>query len=222
MKLLLLVGGIFIATFTFGQTDQLKDSKNLEGFHVKVEDVKYKDRNAVRLTGANTTASPSEELAFLKGSEFKNGTIELEMAGTTLPGVDTTFRGFIGLAFRVKRSKDSIAYDCFYLRPTNGRAEDQLRRNHTLQYISHPEFPWFRLRKESPGVYESYADIEAGEWVKVKIVVRDRYARLYINEAPQPSLIVKRMLRPAGSGQIALWIGVGTDGYFRNLKIKQD
>ena len=85
-----------------------------------------------------------------------------------------------------------------------------------------PKYTWFRLRKENPGLYESYADLVAGEWTRVKIVVRDQYARLYVNDAAQPCLMVRRMLHPASSGQLALWIGLGTDGYFRNLRVKPD
>jgi hypothetical protein len=48
-------------------------------------------------------------------------------------------------------------FECFYLRPTNGRADDQVRRNHSVQYISFRGFPWYRL--ESPEKYESYTDL---------------------------------------------------------------
>lgn len=204
----------------FSQPDLLKDSKNLEPVSTKIEEVLYQKKNAIRVTAAPGAERAIETLAILNGAEFKNGTIELEVAGSALPGSDSTFRGFIGLAFRVKK-KDSIEYECFYLRPTNGRAEDQLRRNHSVQYIAHPRFPWFKLRKDFPGVYESYADLEAGVWTKVKIVVRDQYARLYINDAPQPCLVIRKMLLPVSSGKLALWIGPGTDGYFRNLRLRE-
>ena len=42
-------------------------------------------------------------------------------------------RGFIGLAFRVSASKDK--FEGIYVRPTNGRADDQIRRNHSIQYF---------------------------------------------------------------------------------------
>ena len=206
-----------VVQFALGQSDLLKDVKNLDPLGVNIEAVRYKNKDAIRVTEIPGTRS--ETVVILNGVEFKNGTIELEVAGDRLPGSDTTARGFIGLAFRLKK-KDSIAYECFYLRPTNGRAEDQLRRNHAVQYISHPKYTWFRLRKENPGLYESYADLVAGEWTRVKIVVRDQYARLYVNDAAQPCLMVRRMLHPASSGQLALWIGLGTDGYFRNLRVK--
>ena len=46
-----------------------------------------------------------------------------------------------------------------YLRVANGRAPSQEQRNHALQYISHPDYPWRRLREEKVSQYESYADI---------------------------------------------------------------
>ena len=45
---------------------------------------------------------------------------------------------------------------------TNTRADDHVRRNYTHQYISVPDFPFERTRAETPALYESYADVEAG------------------------------------------------------------
>jgi hypothetical protein len=107
---------------------------------------------------AGRPASP-EQLALIDGSDFTNGVIEAEIAGAPAPDAPPGARGFVGIAFRVK--PDLRSYDAFYLRPTNGRADDQLRRNHAAQYISHPDWPWFRLREETPGKYESYVDLES-------------------------------------------------------------
>ena len=107
----------------------------------------------------------------------------------------------------------------FYLRPTNGRADDQLRRNHAVQYVSEPEYPWHRLRQESPGVYESYADLEAGAWTTMRIEVAGRTARLYVNGASQPCLIVNDLKRGDVSGRIALWADVQTDAYFGPISV---
>jgi hypothetical protein len=110
-------------------------------------------------------------------------------------------------------------YAAFYLRPTNGRAIDQLRRNHSTQYISHPDYPWFRLRKEQPGVFESYVDLEAGAWTPIRIEVRGGVARLFVHGSPQPVLIVNDMKSPPASGRIALWIDAGTEAYFSRLRV---
>ncbi len=187
---------------------------NLNAVHVKAEELHYKKKKAIRITGMES----GEQIAIINHTNFKNGTIEMEVAGQPLPGSNANSRGFIGIAFRVQQS-DSIRYECFYLRPTNGRAEDQLRRNHSTQYVSHPRYPWAKLRKENPGVYEAYVDLAVGEWTTMKITVKDKDARLYINGSDQPCLIVPAMKGDIVAGPIALWIGSGTDGYFSNLKI---
>ncbi len=162
-----------------------------------------------------------EHLAIIADHEFTNGTIELEVAGKPLSTAGRMARGFIGVAFRVQKD-DPASYEAFYLRPTNGRAEDQLRRNHSVQYISHPDFPWNKLRKESPGKYESYSDLVPGEWTKVKVVVNGTDARLSVGGAEQPCLIVKDLKHGESTGAIALWIEPSTEGYFRNLRVTPD
>jgi hypothetical protein len=109
------------------------------------------------------------QLALVQEVEFSNGTIEVELAGAPEPAAGESARGFVGIAFRLQ--EDLQTYDAFYLRPTNGRAEDQERRNHSVQYISHPEWQWFRLRKETPSKYESYVDLVPGQWTKIRIEV---------------------------------------------------
>ncbi len=163
-------------------------------------------------------AGGGAEIAILSGSDFKDGTIEVDLAGAPKAGAVEAARGFIGIAFRVQER--GSRFECFYLRPTNGRSDDQLRRNRSTQYISHPDYPRQRLRQENPGVYESYVDLEPGAWTKVKIVVTGTKAQLSVNGADQPCLIVNDLKPGESSGKIALWIGVGTDGYFTNLQVK--
>ena len=147
------------------------------------------------------------QLASIDGFDFANGVIEAEIAGAPAPGSGEGSRGFVGIAFRLQN--DGITYDAFYLRPTNGRAEDQERRNHAVQYISHPDWPWFRLRKETPSKYESYVDLMPGAWTKVKIDVRGERARLYVHGQEQPTLIVNDLKTGAqGKGAVALLGGV--------------
>jgi hypothetical protein len=105
-------------------------------------------------------------LVWIENVDFSSGVIEAEIAGALAPGAASDARGFVGIAFRVH--EDLQTYDAFYLRPTNGRAEDQERRNHSVQYISLPERPWFRLRQATPGRYEAYVDLAPGAWTKIK------------------------------------------------------
>jgi hypothetical protein len=154
----------------------------------------------------------------LTGHDFKDGTIEVEVAGSRRADSAPDDRGFIGVAFRIQPEGSKFEY--IYLRPSNGRADDQLRRNHSVQYSSEPDFPWNRLRAESPGKYESYVDLEPGVWTKMKIVVSGTKASLYVNDAPQPCLIVNDLKLGETHGQIALWAHTSTDGYFSNLTVR--
>jgi hypothetical protein len=120
------------------------------------------------------------------------------------------------VAFRIQGAD---RYEYIYLRPTNGRADDQVRRNHSVQYSSAPDFDFARSRAEAPEKYESYADIQPGVWTKYKIEVDGSKARLYVNGAEQPCLIVNDLKLEPKNGGVALWVGPGTDGYFANLKI---
>ena len=198
---------------TVERTIALTSPVDLEARGVKVEAASYRGRTAVHGTGVPVNALAG--LAVLKGSTFKDGTIEVDLAGAPEAGAFEGARGFVGIAFRLNGDK----YECFYLRPTNGRSDDQLRRNHSTQYVSEPAFPWQKLRQDSPGVYESYVDLEPGAWTKVKIVVAGTKARLFVHDAPQPALVVNDLKLGETQGAVALWIGPGTEAHFSNLRI---
>ena len=165
------------------------------------------------------TQQYAQGLVWIEGLDFSNGVIEGEIAGALAPGAGGEARGFVGIAFRVQENLEN--YDAFYLRPTNGRADDQERRNHSAQYISLPKWPWSRLRKETPSKYEAYVDLVPGAWTKIKIEVRGEQARLYVHDNEQPTLIVKDLKSGAnGHGGVALWLEPGTVAHFRNLTVE--
>lgn len=198
----------------------LGDPSRLTLRNVEATRVQYRGRDAIRLVprveGA-TSGAPGQTIAIVGDTEFREGTIEADIAGVPGTGADSGARGFVGIAFRVNSSGDR--YAAFYLRPSNGRANDQVRRNHSTQYISEPEYPWHRLRREQPGAYESYVDLEPGAWTPIRIEVHQGVARLFVNNSAQPVLIVNDMKNPPDSGRIALWIGVGTEAHFSRLRV---
>lgn len=187
--------------------------------NVKAEEVTFKGRKALRVTESGAAKTPTDEtVVVLPKLEFQDGVIEVEVAGEPAPNATAGARGFVGLAFRM--TPNAAKYDCFYLRPTNGRADDQVRRNHSAQYISHPDFPWPRLRKEFPEKYESYVDLEPGVWTKMRIEVKGTTARLFVHGAAQPTLIVNDLKNSVGKGALGLWIGPGTIAHFTNLRVR--
>ncbi|MVM31471.1 hypothetical protein GO755_15605 [Spirosoma sp. HMF4905] len=178
----------------------------------------YLGKQSVRVVDPGNTNYPEVTYAKIKNLRFQNGTIELELAGKPLATAGEGARGFVGIAFRI--ADDDTKFECIYLRPTNGRADDQVRRNHSVQYISYPGFPWEKNRKETPEKYEAYVDLVVGEWTKVKIEVQGDKARLYVHGSTQPTLIVNDLKHGSSQeGAIGLWIGPGTDAHFANLVV---
>ncbi len=207
---------ICFAIAAFGDSYPLDDTRGITPHGVEVSVVEYRGHAALRVVEREQAAS--EALVVVDATDFEDGVIEVELAGAPRSDAREGMRGFVGVAFRLEEGP-SHRYECFYIRPTNGRAEEQIRRNHSTQYVSHPEYPWHRLRKESPGVYESYVDLEEGAWTKVKIEVDGTQAKLYVHGASQPALVVNDLKKGASRGAVALWIAEGTEGHFRNLKI---
>ncbi len=159
--------------------------------------------------------------ARLVGSDFNNGIIEVQVLSRLLPDAPDYARGFIGVAFRMDESNSQ--FEGIYIRPTNGRADDPFRRKHATQYFSYPDFKFDRLRKEEPGKYESTADIGLNEWIQLKIEVKGEKAVLFLNGSDQPVLIVNDLKHgPVLSGGIGLWVDIGTEGFFRGLKVEND
>lgn len=192
----------------------------LEASNVSVSVETVAGKSAVRVTkDPKLEAVDEATYAKLVGPDFKDGIIEVKVLSRLLPNAPEHARGFIGVAFRI--DPNNSRFEAIYIRPTNGRAEDQVRRNRATQYFSYPAFKFDRLRKEAPGQYESYADMALNEWITLKIEVRDSSARLYVNGSIQPVLVVKDLKHGAArAGAIGLWVDVGTQGYFTDLSIQ--
>src|SRR5690242_9832821 len=192
-----------------------QEASQLTPKNVSLAPAEFNGRKAVKVV-ANPNAGNATSYAVLTGASFRDGVIEVDLAGQPAAGASDAARGFIGIAFRIQADG---RYEYIYLRPTNGRADDQVRRNHSTQYSSYPDFDFARSRQEAPGKYESYVDLQPGVWTKYKLAISGHDARLYVNGADQPCLVVTDLKLDPQAGGVALWVGPGTEGYFTNLKI---
>ena len=200
------------------RTFALSDTKDLVLVNVKAEAVDYKGRKAVRITKDKDTAKRDfDGFALLKGTDFQDGAIEADIALKITRPPAYRMPGFVGIAFRAR--PDASRFELFYLRPGNSHADDQAMRNHSVQYTSEPDFGWYRLRREWPWVYESHEELQTETWTKVKIDVKGRSARLYINGSEQPSLVVDGLKGEDLRGGVALWGYQDEEAYFSNLRI---
>ena len=191
------------------------DASALEAHHVKIESADYLGRKAIRLTTA--TAQDEEGFAAIPGIDFQDGIIEADLAVkiTTPPGV--RMPGFSGVGFRSKAGGSE--FELFYLRPRNALSDDQAMRNHAVQYCAIPSHDWYQLRREWPFIYEAYANIEPERWIKMKIEVAGRSARLYLDGVEQPSLVVDGLKGSTLHGGVILWGYAGEESYFSNIRI---
>ncbi|WP_342250347.1 hypothetical protein [Sphingomonas sp. OTU376] len=193
------------------------ESGGIRAIGVETARTNYRGRPALRAI-ALENVSGLDRLVLLNTPPFSDCTIEGWISGAPAAQASATARGFVGIAFRVR---DEAELEAIYLRPTNGRADDQLRRNHSVQYISHPDCPWERLRAEAPAKYETYVDLEPGRWTHVRIVVHGARAQLYVDGAQQPTLIVSDLKHGAeAKGAVALWVGPGTIAHFSGVRIR--
>ena len=195
------------------------DKKKFEPVNVVWSVEKLAGMSVVKVV-KDTSVMEVDEPTFvkLKGVNFKNGVIEVKVLSRLLKDAPDYARGFIGIAFRI--NDNNTKFESIYLRPVNARVDDQLRRNHSIQYYSYPDYKFDRLRKEAPERYEAYADMEMDTWITMRIVVKGAQAKLFLNNNSQPALIVNDLKHGAElSGAITLWVDIGTEGYFSDLKI---
>ncbi|RYD82456.1 MAG: hypothetical protein EOP84_09370 [Verrucomicrobiaceae bacterium] len=201
---------------------QIESGPTLPAFEAVMSDAKSAEidgHKTIRVTKDPAVTKDDEPTyARLTGSNFQNGIIEAKVFSRLLTNAPDHARGFIGIAFRIDDSNSK--FECIYLRPTNGRADDQIRRNRAIQYFSFPEYKFDRTRRETPAKYETYADMGLGEWIEMKIVVEGSKAALFLNKGNQPALIVNDLKHGADAkGAIGLWVDIGTEGFFRDVKI---
>ena len=197
--------GFLFAVGLFAQTTQ----PDLSAIENKSEWKVY-NRNAVAVTDGNKStyihmdAARADGLAVYQNLEFENGTIEFDVKGK-----DVLQRSFVGLAFHIQ---DENTFNAIYFRPFNFKKPE--RAGHSVQYISHPEFTWQKLRTEFPEQFEN----------PVHPVPNPEdyfHARVEVNwPSVTPSLDVQ-MKSTFQKGKIGFWVGNGSDGTFKNLIVMQ-
>jgi hypothetical protein len=187
--------------------DRLAQGKGWKVMERSVSRLRDGDKKGVRFD-----ARPTIGVAWLEDFEFGDGEIEFDVRGK-----DELQRSFVGVVFH---GVDERTYDAIYFRPFNFKSADALRRLHAVQYISHPEFTWQKLRAEHPGQYEKPVQPipNPNGWFHVRVNVSYPKVSVYVDGAQEPSLVVEQL-----SGQKKGWLGfyVSSDsgGDFANLKI---
>jgi hypothetical protein len=217
------------ALFSFAQKKldlgkQTFELHNVTGSIIKFEGQNVlkieRDLNAIPFDSNNVekTVDEAHYAKLLNLDDFENGTIEVMMySQLQKPAPYSGIAGFIGMFFRV--SENDANFEAIYVRPKVGRVNNQLFRNHAVQYISYPHYKFDTLRKIAPFRYEGSAPVALNEWIKMRIEVNGETAEMFINDAKYSTFIVDKLLGSNKKGGIGLYVDIGTIGYFKNLKV---
>jgi len=206
--------GLLLTLNTYGQGQSIKydlsslfENKKLEPFNRQISQFTENEKKGIRFSKNN-----GDGIAWLKGVEFSNGIIELDIRGK-----DLMQQSFVGVAFH---GINNETLDVIYFRPFNFQSMDPVRKIHAVQYISHPDYTWSVLREKHSGQYEKAVTPapDGNDWFHAKIVVQYPKVTVYVNGNSEPSLVVDK-LNDRKTGKIGLWVGNNSDGDFANLQI---
>jgi hypothetical protein len=162
--------------------------------------------------GVHLSEQQANGLAWIEGTDFSEGTIEVDVRGRDVQGAS-----FVGIAFH---RKDDNTYESVYLRPFNFRTSDPARRQHAVQYMALPEYDWPVLREKFPEEFENPVDASVAPtgWVPLRVVVKGQRVQIYVGSAKSTALEVRK-LGTSDRGMIGLWTGNNSDGDFVNLRV---
>jgi len=202
-----------LSSLSFGQ-QKLNLATALQGQQIKAKNRTlslYENHSGA----VEMNAAEGDGLALIKEIAFETGTIKVELLGENSPG-----RSFIGIAFNVQ---DEETFEAVYFRPFNFVATQAIRKAHMVQYISHPEHTWFKLREERTGEFENEipAPPDPTGWFTATIEVSEKHVKVFVDDKSEPVLKVER-LTAGNSDKIGLWVGNGSSGRFMNLEVHAD
>lgn len=219
----------FIAIESFGQNlkfgKQFFELHNVTGSIIDFQGKKVlkieRDLKALPFDANRLEATVDEKhYARLVGlDDFENGTIEVKIYSQIQdPSPYSPAAGFIGLYYRIK--EDDSEFESIYLRPKVGRINNQMARNHAVQYFSYPDFKFQTLRDKFPaGSYEGSAPIMLSEWITMRLEINGEMAEMFVNDLKYSSFIVNKMLGKNKKGYVGLYVDIATTGYFKDLKV---
>lgn len=186
---------------------QLFKDNGIDVYNREISVIQEKGYEGIRLS-----PSLGEGVAWIKGIEFSNGTIEFDVRGS-----DEKQRSFVGFAFH---GKDNATFDAIYLRPFQFLEQNEELRKRGVQYISLPAHTWRKLRENSPGKYENAVNSspDPNGWVHVKIVIKNKTVSTYINGAKEPCLVIEK-ITDLKTGSIGFYVADVSGGDFANLTI---
>ncbi|MGD9347656.1 MAG: hypothetical protein PVH84_17445, partial [Candidatus Aminicenantes bacterium] len=178
------------------------------GLHAQADTIDFESDRWILRAAKVVTHLDQKSLqgsAFLKGVEFQNGIIEVDVA------CDGS-RAFGGIVFRMKMSGD---YEQFYIRPHKSRFPDALQYTPVTKGLS----SWQLYSGEG---FTAQAEIPYNRWIHVKLEVSGTQARVYLDNEENPALVVHDLKHGLSTGTIGLIAPNTGQIHFANFRYRED
>jgi hypothetical protein len=168
--------------------------------------------NEGKYKGIRLSKDLGEGVAWIKGIEFSEGTVEFDVRGENVKQ-----HSFVGLAFH---GVNDSTFEAIYFRPFHFKEESEVLKKRRVQYVSLPVHTWRALREQFPGKYEN--DVEpapdSDSWFRVRIVIKGNTVSVFVNGETEPSLVTEK-LTAIKKGKVGFYVADTSGGDFANLSI---
>jgi hypothetical protein len=141
-------------------------------------------------------------VALVRGAALEHGTLELDLAAT-----DST--NFLGLAFRAASPRFS---NVVFLRRGASGTEEAVQYGPAFNSVG---VAWQVYHGDGAN---AVATLPRNRWMHVRLELDGPVARLYVDTATTPTLVVPRVVASGGAG-LGVWAGAfGRGAYFSNIR----
>jgi len=203
----------------------LPDGSRLQS--VTASPITVGERQALRVTLTDEASKGEPNVDFIDmptflmiPGDFKNGTISVNLFSQLRDDAPAYARAFAGLAYRISDSGDS--FEAVYIRSLNGlkTKPESPRDKRAVQYFTYPNWRFERLRQEYPdGRFEAGANIGPAEWVNLKLEIDETHLIVFVDGVECLSL--NKTKAEVTEGNIGLFVDIGTEAFFSDLRITQ-
>lgn len=141
-------------------------------------------------------------VALVRGASMENGTLDLDVAAS-----DTT--NFLGVVFRAANPRFS---NVLFLRPGASGTEEAVQYGPAFNSLG---VAWQVYHGDGAN---AVAEVPRNRWVHVRVELEGEIARLFLDTATTPTLVVPRVVASGGTG-LGVWAGAfGRGAYFSNIR----
>ena len=141
-------------------------------------------------------------VALVRGAAMENGTLDLDLAAS-----ETT--NFLGVAFRAAGPRFS---NVIFFRIRSSGTEEAVQYGPAFNSVG---VAWQVYHGAGAN---AVAELARNRWIHVRIELDGPVARLYLDSASTPTLVVPRVVTSGGAG-LGVWAGAfGRGAYFSNIR----